>query len=50
VEVGEESVPQSETSPAAVPPEGTLVGYPVNCDILVEEPDTPPHQGKPRCI
>jgi hypothetical protein len=54
VEVEEEHVPTSEASPTEVVPEGTLEGAPVgfatNCSILVEEPDSPPHQGKPWCI
>jgi hypothetical protein len=32
------------------PPEGAPLGFAANCNILVEEPDSPPHQGKPRCI
>jgi hypothetical protein len=27
--------------------EGAPVGFAANCNILVEEPDSPPHQGKP---
>ena len=54
VEVEGEPVPPSETSPTEVisegPPEGAPVGFATNCNILVEEPDSPPHQGKPRCI
>jgi hypothetical protein len=54
VEVEEEPTPQSVASPAEGVPKGTLEGAPVgfatNCNILVEEPDSPPHQGKPRCI
>jgi hypothetical protein len=54
VEVEEEPVPTSETSPTEVVPEGTLEGAPVgfaaNCNILVEEPDSSPHQGKLQCI
>jgi hypothetical protein len=54
VEVEEELVPTSKTSPFEVvskgPPEGALVGFVANCNILVEEPDSPPHQGKPWCI
>jgi hypothetical protein len=48
VEVEEEPVPQSEVSPSKVPREGPPVGFATNCNILVEEPDSPPHQGKPR--
>jgi hypothetical protein len=33
-----------------VPPEGVPFGFAANCNILVEEPDSPPHQGKPWCI
>jgi hypothetical protein len=54
VEVENESAPTSETSPTEVvsegPPEGAPIGFAANCNILVEEPDSPPHQGKPRCI
>jgi hypothetical protein len=54
VEVEGEPVPPSETSPTEVisegPPEGAPIGFAANCNILVEEPDSPPHQGKPRCI
>jgi hypothetical protein len=54
VEVEGEPVPPSETSPAEViakgPPEGAPIGFAANYNILVEEPDSPPHQGKPRCI
>jgi hypothetical protein len=54
VEVEEEPVPTSETSPTEVvlegPLEGALVGFAANCNILVEQPDSPPHQDKPRCI
>jgi hypothetical protein len=54
VEVEGEPVPPSETSPTEVitegPPEGSPFGFVANCNILVEEPDSPPHQGKPRCI
>jgi hypothetical protein len=54
VEVEEEQVPTSEASPTEIVPKGPLKGAPVgfaaNCNILVEEPDSPPHQGKPRCI
>jgi hypothetical protein len=54
VEVEEEPVPTSETSPTEVvsegPPEGAPVGFVANCNILVEEHDSPPHQGKPWCI
>jgi hypothetical protein len=52
--VEEEPAPTSETAPTEVvskgPPEGALIGFAANCNILVEEPDSPPHQGKPRCI
>jgi hypothetical protein len=54
VEVEEEPVPQSEASPTKGVPEGPSEGAPVgftaNCNILVEELDSHPHQGKPRCI
>jgi hypothetical protein len=54
VEVEEESAPTSETSPTEVVSEGPLesapIGFAANCNILVEEPDSPPHQGKPQCI
>jgi hypothetical protein len=49
-----EPVPRSETSPTEVvsegPPEGALVGFVANCNILVEEPNSPPHEGKLQCI
>jgi hypothetical protein len=52
--VEEDPVTTSEASPTEVvaegPLEGTPVGFAANCNILVEEPDSPPHQGKPRCI
>jgi hypothetical protein len=54
VEVEEEPVPPPETSPTEViaegPPEGAPFGFAANCNILIEEPDSPPHKGKPRCI
>jgi hypothetical protein len=54
VEVEEEPVPPSEASPTEVfpegPSEGAPVGFAANCNISVEEPDSPPHQGMPRCI
>jgi hypothetical protein len=54
VDVEEESVPESEASPSQVspegPPEGASVGFAANYNILVEETDSPPHQGKSRCI
>jgi hypothetical protein len=54
VEVEEEPVPYSETSlsqvPPEGPPEGALVGFVANYNILVEESDSPPHQGKPQCF
>jgi hypothetical protein len=54
VEVEEESAPTSEASPTEVvyegTPEGAPIGFAANCNILVEEPDSPPHQGKPWCI
>jgi hypothetical protein len=54
VEVEEEFARTSETAPTEVvsegPPEGAPIGFATNCNILVEEPDSPPHQGKPRCI
>jgi hypothetical protein len=54
VEVEREPVPPSETSPTEAVTEGPLEGVPfgfaANCNILVEEPDSPPHQGKPWCI
>ena len=47
VEVEEESAPQSKVSPTEGAPEGlsegALVGFAANCNILVEEPDSPPH-------
>jgi hypothetical protein len=52
--VEEEIVPQLEASPTQVVPEGCSESAPVsfaaNCNIMVEEPHSPPHQGKPRCI
>ena len=54
VEVEAEPAPQYEVSPAEGlsegPPEGAPFGFAANYDILVEEPDSPPHQGKPGCI
>jgi hypothetical protein len=50
VEVEEDPIPTPETSPTEVIPEGAPVGFAANCNILVEEPDSPPQQGKPRCI
>ena len=54
MDVEEEPVPPSETSPTEFitegHPEGTPFGFAANCNILVEEPDSPPHQGKPWCI
>jgi hypothetical protein len=54
VEVEEESAPTSETSPTEVvskgPPESAPTRFAANCNILVEEPDSPHHQGKPWCI
>jgi hypothetical protein len=54
VEVEEELAPQSEVSPTQGIPEslseGAPIGFAANCNILVEEPHSPPHQGKPRCI
>jgi hypothetical protein len=54
VGVEEEPVPQAEASPTEGVPEGPSEGAPVgftaNCNILVEEPGSPPHQGKPWCI
>jgi hypothetical protein len=54
VEVGEESVHQSEASPTEGvpegPSEGALVDFAANCNILVEVPVSPPHQGIPQCI
>jgi hypothetical protein len=53
VEVEEEPAPTSKTAPTEVvsegPPEGAPIGFASNCNILVEEPDSP-HQGKPGCI
>lgn len=50
----EETVPQSEASPSQGPskgnPKSALVGYAANCNILVEEPHSPPHPGKPRAF
>jgi hypothetical protein len=45
VEVEEEPV-----LPTKVVPEGPPIGFAANYNILVEEPDSPPHQGKPQCI
>jgi hypothetical protein len=54
VEVEEEPAPQSEVSLTKGVPEslseGAPVGFAANCNILVEEPNSPPHQGKPQCI
>jgi hypothetical protein len=54
VEVEGELVPSSEPSPTEVvtegAPEGAPFGFAANYNILVEEPDSPPHQGKPQCI
>jgi hypothetical protein len=54
MEVEEESAPTSETSPTEVvskgPLEGAPIGFAPNSNILVEEPDSPHHQGKPWCI
>jgi hypothetical protein len=54
VEVEEEPAPQSEVSPTKGVPEGlsegASIGFAANCNILVEESDSPPHQGKPWCI
>jgi hypothetical protein len=47
--VEEKSTAQSEVL-SERPPEGALVGYVANYDILVEESNSPPHQGKPRCL
>lgn len=43
-----EPIPQPEGSSEG-PPEGAPVDYVANCDIMVEEPDSP-LKGKPRCI
>jgi hypothetical protein len=49
VEVEGELVPSSEPSPTEVvtegAPEGAPFGFAANYNILVEEPDSPPHQG-----
>jgi hypothetical protein len=51
--VEREHVPPSEIPPSETvtegPPEGARApfGFAANCNILVEEPDSPPHQGKP---
>ena len=54
MEVEEEPTHQSEVSIteglSEGPPEGAPIGFAANCNILVEEPDSPPHQGKPWCI
>jgi hypothetical protein len=54
VEVEEEPVPQSEAPPTEGVPEGPSgsapIGFAANCNILVEEPGSPPHEGKHRCI
>jgi hypothetical protein len=51
VEVEEESAPQSGVSPTEGDPEGRSegpqVGFAASCNILVEEHDSAPHQGKP---
>lgn len=41
-----EPIPQPEGSSEG-PPEGASVGYVANWDILVEDSDYPPHEGKP---
>ena len=47
MEVEEEPTPQTKVSPTEGVPEGLSEGAPVgfaaNCNILVEEPDSPPH-------
>jgi hypothetical protein len=47
VEVEEEPTPQTKVSPTEGVPkglsEGAPVGFAANCNILVEEPDSPPH-------
>ena len=54
MEVEEEPTPQSKVSPTEGVleglSEGAPVGFAANCNILVEVSDSPPHQGKPRCI
>jgi hypothetical protein len=54
VEVEEESTPQSKVPPTEGVPEGLSEGDPIgfasNCNILVEDSESPPHQGKPWCI
>jgi hypothetical protein len=54
VKVEEESAPTSETAPTEAVseglPKGAPIGFAANSNILVEEPDSPPHQGKPQCI
>jgi hypothetical protein len=54
VEVEGEPIPPPETSPSEVvaegPQKGAPIGFAANCNILIEEPDSPPHQGKPQCI
>jgi hypothetical protein len=51
VKVEEEPAPQSKVpsteSVLEGLSEGAPVGFAANCNILVEEPDSPPHQGKP---
>ena len=50
-EVEVEPIPQSEASPPEGvpkgPPEGAPIDFAANCNILVEELDSPPHQSKP---
>ena len=45
---------QSEVSPteglSEGPPEGAPIRFAANYNILIEDPDPPPHQGKPLCI
>jgi hypothetical protein len=54
VEVEEEPAPTSKTAPTEAVseglPEGAPIGFAANWNILVEEPNSPPHQVKPRCI
>jgi hypothetical protein len=54
MEVEEEYAPTPKTTPTEVvskgPLEGAPIGFAPTSNILVEEPDSPPHQGKPRCI
>jgi hypothetical protein len=47
VEHSKEIVVEEEASPESEDP---LIEKNTNCDIRVEEPESPSHQGKPWCI